>query len=107
MTPNDSTRGQDARLIASVLHLMSHYAARTDGQTPCVKLASVIERHLEALARQPDVDPVLRATCEQMAEQWARVVDATLPAPAPAPLRPSLLARFMKGGAARPASLAS
>jgi hypothetical protein len=75
---------------------MSHYSAKGDGEPPCVKLASVIERHLWALARLPTIDPVLRATCEQLADQWASVVDARLPAPAPA--KQPLLARFMKTG---------
>lgn len=89
-------RSQDALLVASLLHLMSHYSARGDGEQPCVKLASVIERHLCALARLPNIDPVLRATCEQLSDQWAAVVDAKLPAPAP--VRQPLLARFMRGG---------
>nr|WP_229451908.1 hypothetical protein [Massilia niastensis] len=71
---------------------MSHYTARGEGEPPCVKLASVIERHLCALSRLPEIDPVLRATCEQLAEQWAGMVDARLP-----PARQPLLARFMKG----------
>ena len=79
-------RSPDALLVASLLHLMSHYTAREAGEPPCVKLASVIERHLCALARLPDVDPVLRATCEQL-------VAAKLPVPGKTPL----LARFMKG----------
>lgn len=86
-------RSQDALLVASLLHLMSHYTAREEGEPACVKLASVIERHLCALARLPDVDPVLRATCEQLTEKWAALVDAKLPAPSKTPL----LARFMKG----------
>lgn len=89
-------RSQDTLLVASLLHLMSHYSARGDGEQPCVKLASVIERHLCALSRLPSIDPVLRATCEQLADQWAAVVDAKLPAPTP--VRQPLLARFMKGG---------
>lgn len=89
-------RNQDTLLVASLLHLMSHYSAKGDGEPPCVKLASVIERHLCALARLPTIDPVLRATCEQLADQWANVVDARLPAPAPA--KQPLLARFMKTG---------
>jgi hypothetical protein len=86
-------RSQDALLVASLLHLMSHYTARGADEPPCVKLASVIERHLAALSRMPEVDPVLRATCEQLTEQWATLVDAKLPAPA----RQPLLARFMRG----------
>ncbi|WP_027867889.1 hypothetical protein [Massilia alkalitolerans] len=89
----DPARSQDVLLVASLLHLMSHYTARGDGEQPCVKLASVIERHLCALSRLPDADPVLRATCEQLAERWAGLVDAQLPRPVKQPL----LARFMKG----------
>jgi len=38
---------------------------------------------------------VLRATCEQLAERWAGLVDEKLPRPQPA--KQPLLARFMKG----------
>ena len=94
-TTSSAPRSQDALLVASLLHLMSNYTTRGDGEQPCVKLASVIERHLCALSRLPNIDPVLRATCEQLADQWAVVVDAKLPPPAPT--RQPLLARFMKG----------
>lgn len=93
-TTQSEPRSQDALLVASLLHLMSNYSARGDDQQPCVKLASVIERHLCALSRLPTIDPVLRATCEQLADQWANVVDAKLPPPTP--VRQPLLARFMK-----------
>ena len=95
-------RSQDVLLVASLLHLMSHYTARGDGEQPCVKLASVIERHLSALSRLPEADPVLRATCEQLAERWAGLVDERLPRP----VRQPLLARFMKGGWSGKASAA-
>ena len=91
--PSQAPRSQDVLLVVSLLHLMSHYTARGDGEQPCVKRASVIERHLCALSRLPDVDPVLRATCEQLAERWAGLVDEQLPRPVKQPL----LARFMKG----------
>jgi hypothetical protein len=94
-TSSPDPRSQDALLVASLLHLMSNYTTRGDGEQPCVKLASVIERHLCALSRLPNIDPVLRATCEQLADQWAVVVDAKLPPPAPA--RQPLLTRFMRG----------
>jgi hypothetical protein len=66
-----------ALLTAALLHLMSQYTMRSpansggvskmdDGDGPCIKLAAVIERHLDALARLPDAEPVLRATCEQL-----------------------------------------
>jgi hypothetical protein len=96
-------RNQDVLLVASLLHLMSHYIVRGESEQPCVKLASVIERHLCALSRLPEIDPVLRATCEQLADQWAGLVDAKLPAPA----RQPLLARFMKGAWAGKAAVAA
>ena len=85
-------------MVASLLHLMSHYTVNSaagraeDGSGPCVKLASVIERHLNALARLPDADPVQRATCEQLSAKWAALVDSGMPPP---PRRP-LLARILR-----------
>lgn len=92
--PNPS-RDQNAVLVAALLHLMSHYTTKSS-EGPCVKLASVIERHLNALARLPDADPVLRATCEQLSATWAGLVDSAMPAPSKRPL----LARIL-GQAAR------
>ncbi|NIA56843.1 hypothetical protein HAV22_24780 [Massilia sp. TW-1] len=98
-------------LVAALLHLMSQYTVsnavnnadacdRASGDGPCVKLASVIERHLNALARLPDADPVLRATCEQLSVKWAGLVDRALPAPARRPL----LARILGQGRPSPAA---
>jgi hypothetical protein len=97
-------------LVAALLHLMSQYTVsnavnNTDAcdrasDGPCVKLASVIERHLNALARLPDADPVLRATCEQLSVKWAALVDRALPAPARRPL----LARILGQGRPSPAA---
>lgn len=67
-----SASQQPELLVSAVLHLMSHYSAR-DGS--CVRLAAVIERHLKALAALPGLAPVLRATCQQLCEQWEAVVD--------------------------------
>ncbi|WP_338845464.1 hypothetical protein V8J88_17235 [Massilia sp. W12] len=78
ITLQESTAGADTQsaiLISATLHLMSHYSA----QGGCLKLAAVIERHLKALAQARDLTPVLRATCEQLAEQWAQVVEHTMP----------------------------
>lgn len=99
-----SPRAQHAVLVAALLHLMSHYTTR-ERDEPCVKLASVIERHLNALARLPDADPVLRATCEQLSGKWASLVDSALPAPVQ-PKRP-LLARILRPGAAKALALAT
>lgn len=88
--PNAAT--QPELLVAATLHLMSHYTA--DGG--CVKLASVIERHLKALAALPEITPVLRATCLQLSEQWKTVVERTMPKPDKHPRFSTLLlgARF-------------
>jgi hypothetical protein len=66
-------------MISTVLHLMSHYTINLQETGACVKLASVIERHLQALANLPTLAPVLRATCEQLSEQWAGIVERTMP----------------------------
>jgi len=88
-----------ALLVAALLHLMSQYALRgrdaqaggaDEGDAPCVKLAAVIERHLDALTRLPDAEPVLRATCEQLGDRWAELVDSRLPPP-----RRTMLARLL------------
>lgn len=78
--PNNAP-AQPELLVSAVLHLMSHYTAHDQETKSCVKLASVIERHLKALAELPNLAPVLRATCQQLSEQWASVVERTLPPP--------------------------
>lgn len=96
MLPLPDLRHRDAVMIASLLHLMSHYTARDENDRPCVRLASVIERHLCALSRLPELDPVLRATCEQLCEKWAAMVDDGMPRPAAT--KPGFLERIMRGG---------
>lgn len=70
---------QPELLVSAVLHLMSQYTASNQESSACIKLASVIERHLKALADLPDLAPVLRATCQQLSEQWAVVVERAMP----------------------------
>lgn len=72
---------QPELLVSAVLHLMSHYTANVQEGGSCTRLASVIERHLKALADFPDLAPVLRATCKQLSEQWATVVERSMPQP--------------------------
>jgi hypothetical protein len=76
-----STPSQPELLVSAVLHLMSHYTANIGETGTCIKLASVIERHLKALADLPELAPVLRATCQQLSEQWTTVVDRAMPRP--------------------------
>ena len=76
------TNNKPEQLIAAVLHLMSHYSTNNvlnKDHGVCVKLAAVIERHLEILSELPDLGPVLRATCGQLSEQWTLVVEQTMP----------------------------
>ncbi|MDY7576776.1 hypothetical protein RGU70_00350 [Herbaspirillum sp. RTI4] len=80
LEPNNAP-AQPELLVSAVLHLMSHYTANTNESSSCVKLASVIERHLKALADLPNLAPVLRATCLQLSEQWAAIVERTMPRP--------------------------
>lgn len=84
---------QPELMLAAVLHLMSHYSVAQQQSGSCIKLASVIERHLKALALLPDLAPVLRATCQQLVEQWAGMVDHALPRPEKA----TLFARLLEG----------
>lgn len=79
-------------LVSTVLHLMSHYTAAVNEAGACTKLASVIERHLKALAGLPDLAPVLRATCEQLADQWSDIVERNMQPPA----RNGFFTRLMK-----------
>lgn len=64
---------QPELMVSAVLHLMSHYTANGDDDHGG-RLATVIERHLKALAERADLGPVLRATCQQLSLQWAEVV---------------------------------
>jgi hypothetical protein len=87
------TSAQPELMLAAVLHLMSHYTVAQQQSGSCIKLASVIERHLKALAVLPDLAPVLRATCQQLVEQWANMIARTLPRQEKA----SLFARLREG----------
>ena len=82
---------QPELLVSAVLHLMSHYTASPHEAPAYVKLAAVIERHLNVLADLPELAPVLRATCRQLSEQWAVIVERTLPQPR----KPNLFARLV------------
>lgn len=89
-----TTPAQPELLVSAVLHLMSHYTANAQESSSCIRLASVIERHLKALADLPDLAPVLRATCQQLSEQWAVVVEKAMPQPD----RFKLFTRLVAGG---------
>ncbi len=78
-------------LIASVLHLMSHYVADSDKPAAGSNLSVAIERHFQALSNMAALPPVLRGTCSQLSQQWGMLV---ADAAARAPATPSLLGRI-------------
>lgn len=83
-TATERSSTQPDLLVSAVLHLMSHYSVNAnaaDKDQACLKLAAVIERHLKALSELPDLAPVVRATCQQLSEQWAGLIDQRLPPP--------------------------
>ena len=101
LAPNPCHRRPEL-MLSAVLHLMSHYMAAHAEGGACVKLASVIERHLKALAGRSDLAPVLSATCQQLSEQWAEVVERALPPAGKANLFTRILAVGKTGlGASR------
>jgi hypothetical protein len=61
-------------LIASLLHLMSHYLADIGNAGSGANLSVAIERHFQALSVLPGLPPVLRGTCSQLSRQWAPLV---------------------------------
>ncbi len=77
-----ATSKQPELLVSAVLHLMSHYtvsstqtSTQEEAEQARSRLASVIERHLKVLANLPDLAPVLKATCQQLSEQWAVLIE--------------------------------
>ncbi|MEM4985878.1 hypothetical protein V8G57_00610 [Collimonas sp. H4R21] len=66
-------------LISAVLHLISQYNMHTLANDACVQSARTIERHLRTLSDWPELAPVLRATCQQLSEQWTSVIERALP----------------------------
>jgi hypothetical protein len=70
-------------LISTVLQLISQYGARADMQgDSAMHSAAMIEGHLKTLASLPDMEPILRATCQQLSEQWGMLHERQMPKPA-------------------------
>ena len=66
-------------LVSAVLQRISQYNTRSLEDGACAQSAATIEYHLRTLADLPTLAPVLRATCQQLSEQWALVVERSLP----------------------------
>jgi hypothetical protein len=73
-------------LISTVLQLISRHGALAaedaDAETVS-RSAATIEHHLKALAHLPDMEPILRATCQQLSEQWGMLHEQQLPKSSP------------------------
>jgi len=67
-------------LISTVLQLISQHSAlaETDAET-AIRSAATIEHHLKTLAGLPGMEPILRATCQQLSEQWGMMHEHQLP----------------------------
>lgn len=102
LNPGNGMR-QPELMLCTVLHLMSHYTERSAESGACLKLASVIERHLKALAGRPDLSPVLQATCQQLSERWAIVVESAMPRPPKSSFLSRIMARRLGDEMAHPA----
>lgn len=63
----DAEAGADC-LLASTLFLMGRYAA-----SPCPRLATVVDRHLAAVAAHEGGGPLVRETCRRLAGEWTRL----------------------------------
>lgn len=68
-------------LVSAVLHLLSQYNRKNLANSICIQSATTIERHLRILSDWPGVAPVLRATCQQLSDQWALMVARAIPKP--------------------------
>ncbi|WP_211451461.1 hypothetical protein [Collimonas antrihumi] len=66
-------------LISAVLHLISQYNMHNLASDASVQSARTIERHLRTLSDWPGLAPVLRATCQQLSEQWISMIERALP----------------------------
>lgn len=75
------------RALASTLYLMSCYAS-----APCARIAGLVDRHLEVLARHGACGPLVRETCRRLADHWDALERAC---PAAARRMPCLLDRAM------------
>lgn len=91
-------------LIASVLHLMSHYLADIENAGSGVNLSVAIERHFQALSAMPGLPPVLRSTCSQLSQQWGPLVASNSARVRKQPAGMSILDRFRRWASSLPRS---
>ena len=64
----DANLREADRLMAATIYLMSCHA-----RTHCPRLAYMVERHLQLLARNPECGEFVRDTCCKLAAAWVCV----------------------------------
>jgi hypothetical protein len=85
-------------LISAVLKLISQHGALNAADTEAVAhSAATIEQHLKTLAALPDMEPILRATCLQLSEQWGMLLEQQRPKPAPSAFPSAFMTRLISG----------
>jgi hypothetical protein len=63
--PIDPATSRVETITGALLYLMTAYQ-----RNQCPRIAVVIARHLECLARHPNADPVVREVCECLGSEW-------------------------------------
>ena len=61
-------------IIAATLYLMNAYR-----RTGCSRLAACVAAHLVYLTRHQDADPLIRAVCREMSDEWRTVAETSQP----------------------------
>ena len=79
---NATSRVASEFLISTVLQLISRHGALRMESGDAARSAAAIEQHLKTLADLPDMEPILRATCLQLSEQWGMLLEQQRPKPA-------------------------
>lgn len=82
-----ASQGQSADsselLLSGVLQMISQHIVDADPNPEHVRLSAArIERRLKTLSNLPRMEPVLRATCQQLCEQWGALTEPTVRRPA-------------------------
>jgi hypothetical protein len=67
MTDEEFSREAD-RLLSAAIYLMSCHA-----RNGCPRLALMVGRHLELIARHPQAGDLVRETCQRLAAAWESV----------------------------------
>jgi hypothetical protein len=70
-------------LLSGVLQMISQHIVDADPNPDHARLSAArIERRLTTLSNLPDMEPVLRATCQQLCEQWGALSEQHVRKPA-------------------------